>query len=700
MSLNDILQSAISGLSASQAGLRSVSNNVANVSTPGYARERVSLATGVTAGRVNGVVVGEPERVADRFLEATVYRLSGDSGRAEVRASYLDRLQGFLGTPGASSGLAARLDAISASAIKLTSGQAPAQQVAAFAGDVQDALQSMQQVEGDTGTLRAEVETEVGYTVGRINALLVRAHDLNDNIAGLQAAGRSIAGPSNERLGVLDELSSLVNLTVRDQPDGRVVLETTSGAVLLDRRLRQLAYPAAATGTAQPDYPPIDIRFADPAGQVGAATGDRIDSAAAAGGKLGGLLELRDGTLPQFSARIGTLFAGLAETLNRVSNAGTTVPAPARLDGRSTGLSGTDRLGFTGSATFAVTDAVGRVIATTSIDFAGLGPAATVDDGVVAINAGLAPAATASFANGILSISANAGGAGVSVAQDPATPSDRCGAGFAQFFGLNDLVRSAASPLVPPGFTAADPHGFGPGETAELALRDSSGRVLGRFTLAPLAGGTFGDILAQLNAGTLGAFGSFALDGRGRIQFQPGPAAAGASLAFVSDSTDRFGTGRPLSALCGLSGLDTGLASAGLRPDIRSSPTNVPLARLDPAAAVGAKAIAPGDLRGATAFADALVNPIDFGIGGTSRLDAYSGQLLGSAGVEALRARDAQSDCTARRLDAVNRRDSFAGVNIDEELAQMVVLQNSYSAAARVLTTASDMYDTLIEMVR
>jgi flagellar hook-associated protein 1 FlgK len=29
----------------------------------------------------------------------------------------------------------------------------------------------------------------------------------------------------------------------------------------------------------------------------------------------------------------------------------------------------------------------------------------------------------------------------------------------------------------------------------------------------------------------------------------------------------------------------------------------------------------------------------------------------------------------------------------------MVVLQNSYSAAARVLTTASQMYDTLIEMV-
>jgi flagellar hook-associated protein FlgK len=57
------------------------------------------------------------------------------------------------------------------------------------------------------------------------------------------------------------------------------------------------------------------------------------------------------------------------------------------------------------------------------------------------------------------------------------------------------------------------------------------------------------------------------------------------------------------------------------------------------------------------------------------------------------------ADAVARRDDAVNRRDSFSGVNIDEELAQMVVLQNSYSAAARVVSTATQMYDTLLQMV-
>ncbi len=699
MSLNDILGSAISGLTASQAGLRTVSNNVANVGTPGYARQRVSLTAGVTAGRVNGVVVGEPERVAHRFLESTVYRLSGDTGLAEVRSSYLDRLQSLLGAPGAEGGLPARLDAISASATLMTSGPASAQSIAAFTGDVEDAIQSMKQLDGDVSVLRGDVESEVGYTVDRMNGLLVRIHDLNDTIARLEGVGRSSAGPVDQRLMALEELSGLAKVTIRDQPDGRVTIETANGAVLLDRRLRQLNYPTPGTGVAQPIYPVIDIRFADGPDQLGAATGEKIDSAAV-GGKLGGLIDLRDRALPRFSEQLGALFGGLSETLNKVSNAGTTLPPPTRLDGRSTGLVGTDRLGFTGQAVFAVTKSDGELIAKTSVDFSALGPTATVDDAVAAINAGLSPSATATFTGGRLTIQASSAGTGVAVAQDPTTPSDRAGIGFAQFFGLNDLVRSDDSALVPSGFVASDEHGFGAGETAELVLRDSGGRALTRFTLSPAPGGTFGDVVTALNAGALGSFGDFALDARGRVQFQPDPAVTGATLSITSDSTNRLGTGRSFSALSGISGLSAGLSSARVRPDILSTPANLPLARLETGVAVGAKAIGAGDNRGATAFVDQLEKPVDLGKDGVQSLERFSGQLLGRTGTEAARAEEARVDAFARRGDAANRRDTFSGVNIDEELAQMVVLQNSYSAAARVITTATEMYDTLIAMVR
>ena len=204
MSLTDILSSAVSGLNAAQAGLRSVSNNIANVGTPGYARERVTLSTGVTAGRVNGVVVGAPERVANQFLETLVYVRSGDSGRAEVTADYLDRVQALLGQPGAESGLPARLDSIGSAAVQMTSNQASPEAVSVFTANVADAVDSLRTLDADVDGLKVEVESEIGYTVERINTLLGRIHDLNSSISHLEGAGRTSVGAADQRLGKLE----------------------------------------------------------------------------------------------------------------------------------------------------------------------------------------------------------------------------------------------------------------------------------------------------------------------------------------------------------------------------------------------------------------------------------------------------------------------------------------------------------------
>lgn len=699
MALSDILSSAASGLAAAQAGLRSVSNNIANVSTPGYARERANLSTAVTGGQITGVSVGEPTRVADRFLEQTVYRREGDAGRTDVTASYLGRLQSLLGEPGSDTGLPARLDAISSAAVAMTGAQGSAQTKAAFVADVQDGIGSLQQLSGDVSTLRSDVESEVGFTVDKINGLLQRINDLNNTVVRLDGLGRPNTGAADQRMSAIEELSGLVAVNVRDQPDGRVTIETASGQVLLDRRLRQLSYPSAGQGADQPVYPDIGIRFAADDGTPGASTGEKIDSAAV-GGKLGGLIDLRDRALPQFSEKLGVAFGGLAEALNSVSNANTTVPPPSQLDGRATGLAGSDRLGFTGKATFAVTQADGTLVASTSVDFDALGPSATVNDMVSAINTGLGGAATASFANGKLSIAAAGSGNGVVVAQDATTPSARAGVGVSQYFGLNDVVRSDASPLVPSGFTTADAHGFTTGQTAQIVLRDTSGRALTSYTLSPTTGGSFGDIVNELNASPLGGFGNFSLDDRGRVRFDAAPSVNGAVFSIPADSTDRMGTGRSFSALMGLTGASTGLATASVRTDIGLDSSKLPLAQLQQGAAVGTRALGANDTRGANAFVERLGQTVDLGKDGVTTIGNYTAQLFGSTGLAASQATSANTDATARRDDAVNRRDSFSGVNIDEELAQMVVLQNSYSAAARVITTATQMFDALISMVR
>lgn len=698
MSLNEIMSSAISGLAASQAGLRSVSNNIANVGTPGYARQTVAQTTGVTAGLVNGVTVGEPSRIADRFLEAAVYQRAGDMGASDVTASYLDRVQSLLGAPGAEFGLPSRIDAISASAIAMTGTQTSAQTAANFTANVQDAITSIDQLMSDVASLRSDVQSEVGQSVTRINDLLVRINDLNVSVTRLDGSGRSSAGVADQRMSAIEELSGLMKLTVRQQPNGRIAIDTASGIPLLDSRLRQLSLPVSNASGNQPAFPVIALRFADANGVAGAATGDKIDSAAV-GGKLGGLLDLRDRALPDFTEKLGVLFTGVAQTLNAASNESTTVPPPAQLVGRQSGLVGTDRLGFTGSATFAVTKSTGVLVASATIDFSALGPTATVSDAIAAINTGLGGSATASFVGGILSIAANGAGNGVVIAQDPTQPSNRAGVGISQYFGMNDLVRSSDSPLVPSGFAPSDAHGFAVGQSTQIILRDSSGRALTSYTMTASTGPTFGDLVTELNASPIGGFGNFAMDDKGRIQFQPKPNVVGAMLTIPSDSTDRLGSGRSFSVISQLTGASSGISTAGVRPDILANAGKLGLAKLQIGIPVGGKALGVGDVRGAATFRDQLAGQIDLGKDGVTTTAAFTAQLLGKMGSAAAQAKSSLADATARRDDAVNRRDSFSGVNIDEELAQMVVLQNSYSASARVISTASQMYDTLIAMI-
>lgn len=700
MSIIDILSSARSGLSAAQAALGTVSNNIANVGTAGYAREKVTLTTGVVAGRVAGVIVGEPTRVADRFLEDTVYRRSGDMGRYDAEANYLDRLQALLGQPGAEGGIPARIDGIASSAIAMTGLSNSPQTVAAFTSNVTDTINSLQQLAQDADQLKGDIESEVGFTVDRINGLLTRIHDLNGTVMRLNGLGRSSSGAADQRMQAIEELSGLVKISVRHQPDGRVTIDSGDGAVLLDRRLRHLEYPMPGEGVAQDSYPPIAIHFADNSGVAGADTGE-ILSGAASGGTLGGLISLRDTVIPQFSDRLGALFGGLAETLNSVSNSATALPPPRSLTGRETGLLGTDRLGFTGTAQFAVTDRTGTLIASTTVDFDALGAGATVNNALAAINGGLGGNATASIdARGVLTFATGLVNAGVAIGQGSPVPSARAGVGFSQFFGLNDIVSSNASALVPSGFVASDPHGFTAGETAQIDIRDTSGRLLASHILTGAGGSTMGDLVAELNGGALAPFGSFALDAKGRIAFSPVASVAGAAISVPSDSTNRFGTGRSFTALSGLTGAWSGLSTGQVRRELIGDPNRLPLATLQSGVAIGAKALGSGDITGASRMVDALNATQDFAGGSRATVARYTSTLMGGIGTASSLAADRLADATARKTDAVNRRDSFSGVNLDEELAQMVVLQNSYAASARVLTTASQMYDTLIEMMR
>ncbi|WP_371372084.1 flagellar hook-associated protein FlgK [Sporomusa aerivorans] len=79
-----------------------------------------------------------------------------------------------------------------------------------------------------------------------------------------------------------------------------------------------------------------------------------------------------------------------------------------------------------------------------------------------------------------------------------------------------------------------------------------------------------------------------------------------------------------------------------------------------------------------------------------SSLDTFYGSMIGALGVQA----DNADRLTTNQQTLVNQitnwRSSVAGVNLDEEMSDMIRFQKGYSSAARVLTAMDEMLDKLI----
>ncbi len=105
---------------------------------------------------------------------------------------------------------------------------------------------------------------------------------------------------------------------------------------------------------------------------------------------------------------------------------------------------------------------------------------------------------------------------------------------------------------------------------------------------------------------------------------------------------------------------------------------------------------APGDNRVANAIASLQYQKVMEG--GTTTLDDFYNSVVGQVGVAARRAdqsRDAQKDIV-KQLN--NVRESISGVSLDEEATRMIEFQKSFDASARLVKTADEMFDTVLNL--
>lgn len=705
MSLTSILNTASTGLSAAQTQLRVVSDNVANVNTPGYVRKIADQVSVSGQGMGQGVDIARIRLATDRFLQAASLNSGAEAARQGARYELYDRIQALFGDPGGDGGFFGRIDALFATfaAAAEDAVSAPRRQDALFRA--QALFDEAARIATQIQAVREDADSRIGSAVEKANGLLEQIELLNVEISRAAVAGDDSSGAESAQAKLIDDLAQILDIRVSVRPVGGVSIRTGDGMMLAGDGSATLSYTRAGAVNAESHF--SEVWLTEPRGEKRSL----IDHLAS--GEIKGLLELRDREAPAAAERLAELVTRVADELNRAHNANSSAPAPNSLTGRNVGMSLAAALnGFTGRTTIAVTNAAGVIVDRADIVFAGAGVmtingvGATTANFLAVLNSQLSPAASASFANGVLSLQAAAGN-GVAIQDDATTPSNKAGRGFSHFFGLNDLVRTDRNALYETGLTGTSPHGFGAGQTLTFRFQNDKGARLRDIQVEVPPGASMNQLLTALNSTStgIGRFGSFALDSQGRLNFTPATTPA-ATLSVIEDTTTQVPSGVSLSELFGIgAGVRASRADGfSIRADILQSPSLLALAEIDLTVAAGVPALATGDGRGALRLADAGQRPAAFAAaggaaGGSVSVSRYASELSGDIGGKAAAAHDRHEAAKVLHTEAKARQSGYEGVNLDEELVKLTTYQQAFNASARMIQAAKDMYDVLIGMI-
>jgi flagellar hook-associated protein 1 FlgK len=87
-------------------------------------------------------------------------------------------------------------------------------------------------------------------------------------------------------------------------------------------------------------------------------------------------------------------------------------------------------------------------------------------------------------------------------------------------------------------------------------------------------------------------------------------------------------------------------------------------------------------------------------LGGKATFNGAYGQLVAKVGTLTHAAKVNSSAQEVLFNQAKQARENLAGVNLDEEAANLIKFQQSYQAAAQAIAIANSLFDTLIGAVR
>jgi len=331
------LSAAYTGLTAARAGIDTVGQNLANVNTEGYTRQRVSQsANGSLAGigpldtlfrGGTGVTVDQIQRLGNALLESRVRTASASSGYAGTTSKVMDSLEASMGEPG-ETGLAKTLNTFWSSWQNLSNhaGEASASGVLLSAATV--LAGRIAQGYSDAVDTFDATRSQAQGMVTQINGIATQVAALNDQIRQAAAAGQSPNEMLDQRAKLTTTLGNLAGATVIDRADGSADVLVGGNPLVSGSKTHTLVL-AGATTLADANTSTVQIEWAHRPGQSAALSGGALAASVAA---LAPGTATSGGSIVSAAENYNALATQLATQVNAIHSTGATTAGVTGLD--------------------------------------------------------------------------------------------------------------------------------------------------------------------------------------------------------------------------------------------------------------------------------------------------------------------------------------------------------------------------------
>ncbi|MGD9808185.1 MAG: flagellar hook-associated protein FlgK [Deferribacterales bacterium] len=249
--LMHIFSTGVSGLFASQAGIDVTGNNIANVNTEGYSRQRVVLDTQQSAVYADGVFgrgvdIETVERIYDDILAANIRSESSDLAYYKTVQTALTKVEIYFNELEDGSGLGEAMqdyfdawsdlantatDESDEGLIKRQTLLESAQVLASKMNAGYDALDGIQ----------AESDYLISNYVDEINEITSNIAYLNKNIALIEANGNTANDFRDQREVLLNQLAEMSNISVTERTNGQVAVYINGNALVDEGKTFELS---------------------------------------------------------------------------------------------------------------------------------------------------------------------------------------------------------------------------------------------------------------------------------------------------------------------------------------------------------------------------------------------------------------------------------------------------------------------------